>query len=78
MTSFRLVMVLFAISTVVHLFLTENPKVTWGLVIISIMVLSQSKWLFNQYMKIEKQFLTNLKGDRKVVEDSSLTNESAN
>ena len=51
MTSFRLIMVLFILSTVVHQFLTENTKVTWGLVIISIMVLSQSRWLFNQYLK---------------------------
>lgn len=63
MTSFRLIMVLFIISTVVHQFLTENPKVTWALVIISIMVLSQSRWLFNQYMKIENQFLHNLRGE---------------
>ena len=63
MTSFRLIMVLFIISTVVHQFLTENTKVTWALVIISIMVLSQSRWLFNQYMKIENQFLNNLRGE---------------
>lgn len=64
MTSFRLIMVLFILSTVVHQFLTENTKVTWGLVIISIMVLSQSRWLFNQYMKIENQFLQNLRGEK--------------
>lgn len=69
MTSFRLIMVLFIISTVVHQFLTENTKVTWALVIISIMVLSQSRWLFNQYMKIENQFLSNLRGeDEKPIE----------
>lgn len=64
MTSFRLVAVLFIISTVVHQFLTENSKVTWALVILSIMVLSQSRWLFNQYMKIENQFLRNLRGEQ--------------
>ena len=63
MTSFRLVAVLFIISTVVHQFLTENTKVTWALVIISIILLTQSRWLFEQYMKIEKQFLNNLNGE---------------
>ena len=28
------------------------------------MVLSQSRWLFNQYMKIENQFLQNLRGEK--------------
>ena len=65
MTSFRLMVVLFFISTVVHQFLTENPKVIILMVIFSIMLLSQSKWLFNQYMKIETQFLANLRGHQK-------------
>ena len=64
MTSFRLLVVLFIISTVVHQFLTENPKVTWALVIISILLLTQSSWLFKQYLKIEHQFLDNLNGQR--------------
>lgn len=74
MTSFRLIMVLFIISTVVHQFLTENPKVTWALVIISIMVLSQSRWLFNQYMKIENQFLHNLRGEDEKQDEQSEPN----
>lgn len=65
MTSFRLMVVLFFISTVVHQFLTENPKVTVVLVVFSIALLSQSRWLFNQYMKIETQFLANLRGTKK-------------
>ena len=48
--------------TVVHQFLTENPKVIFGLVIISLVMLTQSRWLFEQYMKMEKQFLDNLHG----------------
>ena len=65
MTSFRLMVVLFFITTVVHQFLTENPKVTVILVLFSIGILSQSRWLFNQYMKIEAQFLANLRGEKK-------------
>lgn len=64
MTSFRLLVVLFIISTVVHQFLTENTKVTWALVIGSILLLTQSSWLFKQYLKIEHQFLDNLNGEK--------------
>lgn len=64
MTSFRLLVVLFIISTVVHQFLTENTKVTWALVVISILLLTQSSWLFKQYLKIEHQFLDNLNGQK--------------
>lgn len=64
LTSFRLLVVLFFIVTVVHQLLTENPKVTLFMVLLSILVLSQSRWLFNQYMKIETQFLANLNGSR--------------
>lgn len=65
MTIFRLLVVLFFIVTVVHQFLTENPKVILLLVFGSIIVLVQSRWLLNQYAKIEKQFLENLNGRRK-------------
>ena len=51
--------------TVVHQFLTENTKVILGLVIISLIMLTQSRWLFEQYMRIEKQFLDNLNGRTK-------------
>jgi len=64
LTSFRLLVVMFFIVITIHQFLTENPKVTMLMLFISILVLFQSKWLFNQYMKIETQFLTNLKGRR--------------
>ncbi len=62
LTSFRLLLVLFFIGMVVHQFLTENPKVTLTLAILSILIISQSRWLFNQYMSIETQFLKNLTG----------------
>ena len=64
LTSFRLLVVMFFIVIAIHQFLTENPRVTMIMLIISILVLFQSKWLFNQYMKIETQFLINLKGRR--------------
>ena len=67
MTSFRLLVVLFIISTVVHQFLTENTKVTWALAIGSIVLLTQSSWLFKQYLKIEHQFLDNLNGEKEEV-----------
>lgn len=63
LTSFRLLVVLFFIVTVVHQLLTENPKVTLLMAFASILVLSQSRWLFQQYVKIESQFLTNLNGN---------------
>ena len=55
---------MFFIVIAIHQFLTENPRVTMMMLFISILVLFQSKWLFNQYMKIETQFLTNLNGRR--------------
>lgn len=63
MTSFRLLMLSFFIVTVVHKFLTEDSRVTFGLLIFSVFMLSRSSWLFNQYMKMENQFLANLKGN---------------
>lgn len=68
LTSFRLLVVLFFIVTVVHQLLTENPKVTLLMAFASILVLSQSRWLFQQYVKIESQFLTNLNGNHSNVE----------
>lgn len=68
LTSFRLLVVLFFIVTVVHQLLTENPKVTLLMAFASILVLSQSRWLFQQYVKIESQFLTNLNGNHSDVE----------
>lgn len=62
LTSFRLILVAFFIVTVVHQFLTEDTRVTLLLAVLSIFLLSQSRWLLSQYMKIESQFLENLNG----------------
>lgn len=62
LTSFRLLVVAFFIVTVVHQFLTENQKVTLILLVASVALISRSKWLLSQYLKMEAQFLDNLKG----------------
>ena len=74
LTSFRMLIVCFFIMTVVHHFLTENTKVILVLVILSVILLSQSKWLLGQYMKMEQQFLSNLKGTRKKDEEQTESN----
>lgn len=63
LTSFRLLVVAFFIVSAVHQFLTENPKVILVLLIASVVLIMQSKWLLNQYLKMENQFLDNLKGE---------------
>ncbi len=62
LTSFRLLVVAFFIVTVVHQFLTENQKVTLVLLVASVALISRSKWLLTRYLKMEAQFLSNLKG----------------
>lgn len=62
MTSFRLLVVSFFIVSVVHQFLTENYKVTLLLLAATVFLLAQSRWLLTQYMKMEAQFLANLRG----------------
>lgn len=76
LTSFRLLVVLFFIVMVVHQFLTENPKVTLLMAAVSILLLFQSRWLFNQYMKIETQFLSNLKGNHPETETGTANPQS--
>ena len=68
LTSFRVLIVCFFVMTVVHQFLTENPKVISVLVLLSVIILSRSKWLFTQYNKIETQFFDNLNGREEVKE----------
>lgn len=68
LTSFRILVSSFFIVTVVHKFLTENPKVTLLLLLLTIFSVSRSRWLLDQYLKIESQFLSNLKG-RRTAED---------
>ena len=64
LTSFRLLLLCFFIMTVIHQFLTDNPKVVFILLILSVLALSRSRWLFTQYMKIENQFLNNFNGNK--------------
>lgn len=61
--SFRLFVVSFFIVTAVHQFLTENPKVIFVLLVATVFLLTKSRWLLKQYIKIESQFLDNLNGE---------------
>lgn len=65
LTSFRILVCSFFIVTAVHKFLTENPRVTLVLLLATIFFVSRSRWLLDQYVKIEAQFLQNLKGSKK-------------
>ncbi|MBR3676514.1 MAG: cation:proton antiporter [Alphaproteobacteria bacterium] len=67
-TSFRMLIVSFFIVTTVHLFLTENPKVIFLLLLATIWMIMRSKWLLNQYIKIESRFLDNLNGEDEISE----------
>lgn len=69
LTSFRLLIVAFFIVTAVHQFLTENPKVIFAMLIASVLLISRSNWLLNQYLRIETQFLDNLKGEKEENEE---------
>lgn len=62
LTSLRILVASFFIVTVVHKFLSENPKITFALLLMTIFFVSRSRWLLDQYIKIEEQFLKNLKG----------------
>lgn len=62
LTSFRILVSSFFIVTVVHKFLSENPRLTLTLLLLTIFFVSRSRWLLDQYLKIENQFLHNLKG----------------
>lgn len=68
LTSFRILVCSFFIVTVVHKFLSENPKLTLILLILTIFFVFRSRWLLDKYLRIESQFLHNLKGHEK--EDS--------
>jgi len=65
LTSFRILVSSFFIVTVVHKFLSENPRLTLILLIITIFFVFRSRWLLDQYLRIESQFLHNLKGHDK-------------
>ena len=63
LTSVRMLVVSFFIVTAVHQFLTENPRVIFVLLLFSVLLITRSKWLLKQYVKMENRFLDNLKGD---------------
>ena len=65
LTSFRILICSFFIVTVVHKFLSENQSITLILLILTIFFVSRSRWLLDRYLKIEAQFLKNLKGTPK-------------
>ena len=63
LTGLRLLLAAFFIATAVYQLLTENPKAVFILLVFSVLLITQSKWLLNQYLKIENQFLSNLQGE---------------
>jgi|GEM_PF-4183784 len=67
LTSFRLILVMFFIMTAVHQFLTENVNVTFILLMATLVIITRSQWLLDQYLKMEKQFLHNLNGQENSV-----------
>lgn len=76
LTSFRILLVVFFVMMVVHQLLTTNPYVTTALVFGSIVLLIKSRWLFNQYMKIETQFLVNLNREQMEAQLKNTKNEA--
>lgn len=70
LTSFRILVSSFFIVTVVHKFLSENPRLTFALLLLTIFFVSRSRWLLDQYLKIENQFLENLKGHNPEAEET--------
>ena len=66
LTSFRILVSSFFIVTVVHKFLSENTKLTFILLMLTIFFVFRSRWLLEQYLKIENQFLYNLQGHEEI------------
>lgn len=64
LTSFRILVSSFFIVTVVHKFLSENPRLTLVLLLLTIFFVFRSRWLLEKYLNMESQFLHNLKGRR--------------
>ena len=75
LTSFRLLLVAFFIVTAVHKLLTENIKVIFVLLVASVFLIMQSKWLLNQYLKMETHFLNNLNGEPSEQAEAETTKE---
>lgn len=68
LTAFRLVIAALFVMMAIHQFLTTNLKVTLFCVAVLIAVLLKSKWVLNQYIRIEQHFLVNLNGSLKEIE----------
>lgn len=64
LTMVRLLILAAFIYSAAYQFLTTNPRIILPLTLFIVLLLSQSRWLLNQYLKIETQFLENLKGDK--------------
>lgn len=75
LTSFRILTVIFFIIMVIHQLLTTNPYITTLLAFLSIIILFKSRWVFNQYMKIETQFLVNLNREQLETQFKNTKNE---
>ena len=69
LTSLRILVCSFFIVTVVHKFLSENPRITLILLFLTIFFITRSRWLLDQYLKIEQQFLKNLKMEKSPSKD---------
>lgn len=76
LTSFRILVSSFFIVTVVHKFLSENPKLTFILLMLTIFFVFRSRWLLDQYLRIELQFLHNLRGRNDEEDEASENKES--
>lgn len=73
LTAIRILLVIFFIMMTTHQLLTTNPYITGLLVLSTIFALAKSKWVLNQYMRIETQFLVNL--NREQLENFKNTQE---
>lgn len=75
-TGFRLALAAFFICLAVHTLLTQSPKVTAVLLLLSIVLIMQSKGLSDQYLKMENRFLDNLQGHAQQEENENINGES--
>ena len=76
LTSFRILVSSFFIVTVVHKFLSQNQRLTLVLLVLTIFFVFRSRWLLDRYLRIESQFLRNLKG-REKEEDNNEAEKTA-
>ncbi len=60
LVSLRIILVAFFIMLVIHHILTKDTWIILSMVIITVGILLKTNWIFEQYMRIETRFLTNL------------------